>query len=106
MLCFGLSSSLWMALLFLAFAGACDAVSGIFRMSLWNHTIPQEKRGRLAGIEMLSYLSGPKLGDTRAGAMASYLGVTLAISSGSLLCMVSVVVCCVTMPKFWNYRST
>lgn len=105
MLGFGLSSSLWAALFCLALAGAADAVSGIFRCSLWNHVIPHEKRGRLAGIEMLSYLSGPKLGDTRAGALASFMGITTAITSGGILCMVGVVVCCVYMPKFWSYRS-
>lgn len=59
---FGLVSSLWLALFFLALAGAADAVSGVFRMTIWNQTIPDHMRGRLAGIEMISYLTGPYLG--------------------------------------------
>ena len=78
---------------------------GIFRSRLWNNTIPHNYRGRLAGIEMISYLSGPKLGDTRAGAIASCLGITTAIVSGGVLCLVGVTVCCLCMPKFWKYHS-
>jgi MFS family permease len=105
MIGFGLSARLWPALFFLALAGAFDAISGIFRSSLWNHTIPHDYRGRLAGIEMISYLSGPKLGDTRAGAVAYSLGITTAIVSGGALCVVGVAICCVCMPKFWKYYS-
>ena len=102
---FGFSQSLWQSFFFLALAGAFDAISGIFRSTLWNNTIPHEYRGRLAGIEMISYLSGPKLGDTRAGLVASSLGITTSIISGGLLCLVGVAVCCFSLPKFWYYES-
>ena len=36
-------------------------------MTMWNQTIPDALRGRLASIEMVSYMSGPLLGD---GALA------------------------------------
>ena len=51
----------------LALAGGADMISGIFRSVVWNQTIPDEMRGRLAGIEMLSYSIGP-LGGRRAPA--------------------------------------
>jgi MFS family permease len=103
---FGLSSHLIMALIFLAFAGAFDAISGIFRSVMWNETIPQELRGRLAGIEMISYLSGPKLGDTEAGLIAAAFGVTASVISGGVLCVVGVVACSFFLPKFWRYTAT
>ena len=68
---FGLADSLWLALVALAFAGAADAISGIFRGALWNETIPDRLRGRLAGLEMISWSSGPLLGNARAGFGAS-----------------------------------
>ncbi|AWN74157.1 MFS transporter [Legionella anisa] len=105
MIGFGLSSSLWLILFFLALAGAFDAISGIFRTTLWNNTIPTEYRGRLAGIEMISYLSGPKLGDTRAGFIATSFGITTALISGGVLCIIGVTLCCLSLPKFWHYRS-
>ena len=39
--------------------------------TLWNQTIPDHMRGRLAGIEQLSYSIGPTLGTTRSGASPS-----------------------------------
>jgi MFS family permease len=99
-----LKVNFWIALLFLAMAGGADAVSGIFRATLWNQTIPTELRGRLSGIEMISYLSGPKLGDTEAGIVAALFGVIPSIVSGGALCMVGVAVCCYYLPRFWNYR--
>lgn len=102
---FGLSGSLWMAMLFLALSGAFDGISGIFRVTLWNNTIPTELRGRLAGIEMLSYLSGPRLGDARAGFVAASMGITTALISGGILCIAGVSICCFALPKFWNYRN-
>ncbi len=102
---FGLSSSLWLILFFLALAGAFDAISGIFRVNLWNNTIPTHFRGRLAGIEMISYLSGPKLGDVRAGLIASTFSIGTALISGGVFCVLGVTLCCYFLPKFWQYRS-
>ncbi|MDX1902061.1 MAG: MFS transporter [Gammaproteobacteria bacterium] len=104
-ICFGLSPYLWLALIFLGIAGILDDISGLFRMTLWNETIPNHLRGRLAGIEMISYLSGPRLGDTEASLVASLFGVTASIVSGGVLCVVGVVLCCVYLPQFWKFKS-
>lgn len=106
MIGFGMSTNLFVALFFLALSGAFDAISGIFRSTLWNNIIPHDYRGRLAGIEMISYMGGPKLGNTRAGVMASFLGITTAVVSGGMLCMGGVAACCLLMPRFWNYKTT
>jgi MFS family permease len=102
---FGLTENLFLSLIFLALAGAFDAISGIFRSIIWNETIPNEFRGRLAGIEMISYLSGPKLGDTEAGLIAAAFGITTSIVSGGVLCVVGIAIACCMLPKFWHYRS-
>lgn len=102
---FGLANNLWVALFFLALAGAFDAISGIFRMTMWNETIPNTYRGRLAGIEMISYLSGPRLGDTEAGLVAAAFGVTFSVVSGGILCVIGVGICSYLLPKFWKYHA-
>lgn len=102
---FGLSP-LPFGLIFLVLAGAFDGISGIFRMTLWNSTIPTEYRGRLAGIEMISYLSGPKLGDTEAGLMAAAFGVSFSVISGGVLCVLGVIAACYMLPRFIQYRDT
>ncbi len=100
---FGFAPSLWPALACLAIAGGADAVSGIFRMTMWNQTIPDALRGRLAGIEMVSYMSGPLLGHAEAGAVAALAGVQASIVSGGLLCVVGVVACGLALPHFRRY---
>jgi MFS family permease len=102
---FGLASNLYLAVLFLALAGAADAVSGLFRTTMWNQTIPQHLRGRLAGIEMISYMSGPLLGNAEAGLMAAAAGTTFSVISGGVLCVVAVVVLLFALPKFKNYSA-
>ena len=102
---FGLASNLWLALFFLSLSGVFDAISGMFRQTMWNEIIANEFRGRLAGIEMISYLCGPKLGDTEAGFIAAAFSVTTSIISGGILCVIGVAVCCYFLPKFWRYQS-
>ncbi|MER7455706.1 MFS transporter [Micromonospora sp. NPDC126480] len=101
---FGLVTSLWAALFFLALAGAADMVSGLFRMIIWNQTIPDHLRGRLAGIEMLSYSTGPLLGQLRSGLMArTPLGVQGSIVSGGILCVVGTIALAAALPAFLRY---
>jgi MFS family permease len=100
----GLSNTLWLTLFCLAFAGGADMVSGLFRMIIWNQTIPDHLRGRLAGIEMLSYTTGPLLGQLRAGAMArTGLGVAGSIWLGGVLCVIGSLALAAVLPKFLRY---
>ena len=100
---FGLVDSLVPALLFLAAAGFFDMISGIFRGSIWNQTIPNYLRGRLASIEMMSYLTGPMLGSAKMGLVAEKFGVKTALVSGGVLCVVAVIGAAVFLPKFATY---
>jgi MFS family permease len=102
---FGFAPSLWVALLALAAAGAADMISGLFRSALWNQTIPDAMRGRLAGIEMVSYSSGPAMGNLEAGVVGSLAGVRASVVSGGILCVVGTLVLSALLPKFWSYRS-
>jgi MFS family permease len=102
---FGFAPSLWMALLALAAAGAADMISGLFRSALWNQTIPDAMRGRLAGIEMVSYSSGPALGNLESGLVGSLAGVRASVVSGGILCVVGTAVLSALLPKFWNYAA-
>ena len=100
---FGLVDALWAALAALAVAGGMDAVSGIFRGTLWNETIPDRLRGRLAGIEMISWSSGPTLGNVRAGGVAAIAGPRLSVVSGGLACVAGSVALALLLPRFWRY---
>jgi MFS family permease len=100
----GFAPGFFSALLCLAIAGAGDNVSAIFRGTIWNETIPGDLRGRLAGVEMISYLSGPLLGNVRAGWVASLASNRVSIISGGLLCIAGILLCISLLPSFWRYR--
>ncbi|MET8634352.1 MFS transporter [Streptomyces sp. NPDC004074] len=99
----GLMRNVWLVLLFLALAGGFDMVSGIFRGAMWNQTIPDELRGRLAGIELLSYSVGPQLGQVRAGGMAAWRGVRMSVWAGGLLCTGAVALLALCLPGLMRY---
>jgi MFS family permease len=99
----GFAPSLKLALIALGIAGFCDMISAIFRMVIWNQTIPDRLRGRLAGIEQISYSTGPTLGNVEAGIVGSLVGVRAAIASGGILCVVGVGLAAVFLKSFWRY---
>jgi len=101
----GFAPSLMLALACLVLAGAADMVSGVFRGTIWNETIPNALRGRLAGIEMISYLTGPLIGNVRAGFMADAWDVSAAIWVGGGVCLFGVIGTGYALPRFWAYRS-
>lgn len=99
----GLMPSIWLVLLFLMLAGAADMVSAVFRGTVWNQTIPEAMRGRLAGIEMLSYSVGPLGGQVRAGLVADAWSVRGSIASGGFACVAGVAVTAAWLRDFWGY---
>lgn len=99
----GWTSQVWLVLVCLGPAGAGDMLSGLGRSTIWNQTIPDRLRGRLAGIEVLSYSIGPQLGQIRAGAMAGWTGARAAIRSGGLACLAAVGLLTAALPKLISY---
>ena len=99
----GISENLWWVLFFLAIAGGADMVSGIFRSVMWNQTIPDEVRGRMAGIELLSYSIGPLLGQLRSSTAASLTSLRMSFVSGGILCIIGVGLAAVALPTLWKY---
>jgi len=99
----GLAPNIWFAIAFFAVAGAADMVSVLFRSVIWNQTIPDEMRGRLAGIEMLGYSLGPLGGQARSGLVADLTSVRTAIVSGGIMCVAGVIATSVWLRDFWRY---
>ena len=71
---------------------------------MWNQTIPARVRGRLAGLEMISYSAGEPLGNLEAGAVATLTGsVRVAVVSGGLLSLAGAVIVSLALPALWRY---
>jgi MFS family permease len=101
---FGLAHSLVVALAMLALAGGADMVSGVFRGTLWNRTVPDALRGRLAAIEFVSYSSGPALGNVEAGVVAALFSARTSVISGGILCIAGVIAAALTFRALWRYE--
>jgi MFS family permease len=99
----GFAPNLALALLALTLAGAADMVSGIFRTTIWNTTIPDHLRGRLAGIEQVSYSAGPLLGNLESGVVAAFAGVRASIVCGGVFCVAGVALAALALPAFRRY---
>ena len=84
---FGLVRWLPLALLFLAFAGAADNVSAVFRTTILQAATPDEYRGRLQGVFTVVVAGGPRLGDVEAGVVAALAGEAFSVVSGGLACI-------------------
>ena len=99
----GATNYLALVLLFLALAGASDMISALFRSAMWNQTIPDNLRGRLAGIELLSYSLGPLAGQMRAASMAAAFSLTFSVTAGGIICIISVVLLAGFFPILRNF---
>lgn len=103
--CIGLANQFLWILFFLVLAGAADCISGIFRTTIWNETIPDKLRGRMASLEMISYMSGPSLGNAQVGFLASMTSIQIAILTGGSLCVTAVILSVFLLPAFWKYQA-
>jgi MFS family permease len=103
---FGLSKTLWLSLVMLAFAGAADMISGIFRTAILQTAAPPEMLGRLHGLELAVVASGPSLGNLEAGALASFSSVRFSTVFGGFACIVGVGVMSMLLPQFARYDAS
>jgi MFS family permease len=100
---FGLSDTLWLSLVMLAVAGAGDMVSGIFRQAILLAAVEDRFRGRLDGIGMAVWATGPSIGNVESGVVASLTSVPFSIVSGGLLTIAGVGMLRWFAPGFWRY---
>ena len=100
---FGLTTSLWPALVLLAIAGGADFFSAVLRSTILLRSTPDHLRGRLLGIEFTQVASAPNLGDLEAGILASLTSLRFSIVSGGLLCIVGCAVTALALPGFLRY---
>lgn len=99
----GLVGDIWWVIAWLMVAGAADMVSGLFRSLIWNRTIPDELRGRMAGLELLSYAVGPQVGQVRSTFTAQVTSLRASLVIGGAVCAGSMAVLPSALPELWNF---
>jgi MFS family permease len=101
---FGLTSSLWLAVLFLAIAGAGDVISSVYRMSILQSAATDEMRGRMQGVFGVVVAGGPRVADLWHGPAAEWWGPGVAASVGGVAVVIGAVIVVAAFPIFWRYR--
>ncbi|WP_369166582.1 MFS transporter [Streptomyces sp. R28] len=101
---FGLSSSLWLAVLFLALAGVADMVSMVFRGAILLSAASDEMRGRMQGVFTVVVAGGPRLADVLHGTAGSAFGARTATVGGGLLVVVVMLGLAAALPALRRYR--
>ncbi|MGL4178074.1 MAG: MFS transporter, partial [Dermatophilaceae bacterium] len=78
------------ALAAMAFAGAADSVSAVFRNTILQSAAPDRMRGRLQGVFIVVVAGGPRLGELLGGSVAEQVGEGRTAVLGGLACVAAV----------------
>ncbi|MFF7930312.1 MFS transporter [Streptomyces sp. NPDC007940] len=101
---FGLSGSLWLAVVFLAAAGVADMVSMVFRGAILLSAATDEMRGRMQGVFTVVVAGGPRLADVLHGTAGSAFGARTAVAGGGLLVVAVMLALALAVPALRRYR--
>lgn len=102
---FGFATTLWLALVTLALAGAADYISAILRSVIVLNATPPSMRGRVTGIEFAQVASAPSLGNVEAGAVASLTSIRFSVVSGGILSIIGTIALAAFVPALRRYDS-
>ncbi len=101
----GLVDSVALTLGCLALAGAADAVSGVARTAMLQLATPPGLQGRMQGVGMAVWITGPYLGDVEAGGVAALTSVDASIVIGGVACVAAIALLAALRPAFAQFDS-
>ena len=87
---FGVSKSMPLSLAMLFIVGAADMFSVYIRQSLIQLHTPDDKRGRVSAVSLLTISASNEFGDFFSGSLAFLIGPVLAVVSGGVGAIVTV----------------
>ena len=89
-LCFGLSKSFYISLIFLFTEGAFDSISVIIRSTLMQLLTPDHMRGRVSAVNSMFIGSSNEIGEFESGTAAELLGTVPAVIFGASMTLLVV----------------
>ena len=102
---FGAVDGMVVSCLCLAVAGAADMISGVSRNAMLQLSASPELQGRMQGVGMAVWTSGPALGDLEATGVAALTSIDLSVFLGGVACVVGIGVIALTIPEFTLFRA-
>jgi hypothetical protein len=100
MIGFGLSTSFWLSMLFLALSGAFDSVSMITRGTIMQLLTPERMRGRVSSVNSMFIISSNEIGAFESGLAAKWLGLTPSVVFGGMATLFVVFATAMLSPDF------
>jgi MFS family permease len=98
---FSVSRVFWLSLVLLVGTGIGNTLSAVLRNTTNQLLTPDQLRGRVSSVNSAFVISGPQLGQFRAGAMADVWGATASGAIGGL----GAVVCALAIaPGVWRFK--
>lgn len=84
MIGFGLSTSFWLSMLFLAASGVFDSISMTIRGTLMQLLTPDHMRGRVSSISSMFIISSNEIGSFESGTAAKVFGLVESVVIGGM----------------------
>jgi MFS family permease len=94
----------WVAIPFLALAGAADSVSVIARGTIVQRVTPDAYRGRVNAVDFVVGAGGPQLGNVRAGLVAAATSGSESMIIGGIAAAVGTAILAFSTPSSRRFR--
>lgn len=101
---FGASHLIWLSVLALALAGACDMISVYVRETLIQLWTPDDVRGRVNAVNMVFIGASNELGEFRAGISAALFGAVPAVVFGGVGTIAVAILWAIWFPQLRKIR--
>lgn len=101
---FGLSSSFFIALLFLGLVGVGDMISTVLRNTIRQLITPDHIKGRMIAVNTIFVQGGPMAGEAEAGFVAQFFGAPFSVVSGGVITVLLTLFIAFKVPKLRNYK--
>jgi MFS family permease len=98
---FGLSTSIWPAMLCLMVLGGADVVSVVIRQSIIQIDTPDEMRGRVIAVHTIMTGTSNNLGDFESGTLAHFIGAAPAVLVGGAGAVAASLIWMRLFPQLW-----
>ena len=102
---FGLADGMIVSCLCLAIAGAADMISGVSRNAMLQLSASPELQGRMQGVGMAVWTTGPAIGDVEASGVASLTSVDTSVFVGGVACVLGIGIIALALPDFTHFRA-
>ncbi len=99
MIAFAVSRSIWLSALLLAVLGFCSLLQSASSNTIIQTLVPDQLRGRVMSIYIMSFLGMISFGNLFQGALVSWIGAPTTVAINGILCVLAAIFFARQLPK-------